>query len=205
MEFDNSFEVPLPPPEAWKILLDVRRIAPCMPGAELTEMTDPRNFRGKVSVRLGPVALAFAGTARFEDVDDSARTAKLKAAGSDSKGRGAANADIGFRLEPAPAGSKVLVHTDLKLTGMVAQYGRGAGIIQSVADQLIRQFVVNLKAEIARNPVPATPAATPGIAQPKLAPATASPPPPTKPISGFSLLFRALLASIRRAFSKRST
>jgi len=200
MEFDNSFEVPLPPPEAWKILLDVQLIAPCMPGAELTETTDPRNFRGKVSVRLGPVALAFAGTARFEDVDDSARTAKLKAAGSDSKGRGAASADIGFRLEPSPAGSKVLVHTDLKLTGMVAQYGRGAGIIQSVADQLIRQFVVNLKAEIAKNPAIASPATSDAAA-----PQIATPHPAAKPISGFSLLFRALLASIRRLFTNRAT
>lgn len=213
MQFDNSFDVPLPPAEAWKVLLDVQRIAPCMPGAELTEMLDPRSFKGKVSVRLGPVALTFAGTAKFESVDDVARHAKLKAAGNDSKGRGAANADIDFRLEPAPGGSKVLVHTDLKLNGMVAQYGRGVGIIKSVADELVKQFVVNLKAEIARNPVPpASAAPAPSIDAASRAPSVATAPPvsptppaPARPISGFTLLWRALVASIRRAFSGRSS
>ena len=72
MEFDNSFEVPLPPAQAWKLLLDVERIAPCMPGAELTEVVSKNTFKGKIGVRLGPVALTFAGVVRLEDVDDSA-------------------------------------------------------------------------------------------------------------------------------------
>jgi carbon monoxide dehydrogenase subunit G len=183
-----------------------------MPGAELTEMLDSRSFKGKVGVRLGPVALAFAGTAKFESVDDVAHKAKLKAAGNDSKGRGAANADIDFRLEPAAAGSKVLVHTDLKLNGMVAQYGRGVGIIKSVADELVKQFVVNLKAEIARNPVTPvsatpTPTTDAGSTVPPVGatPSATPPPAPAKPISGFTLLWRALLASIRRTFSGRSS
>ena len=69
MEFDNSFEVPLPPAQAWAVLMDIPRIAPCMPGAELTEMVDPQNFKGKISVRLGPVALTFAGRVEFDSID----------------------------------------------------------------------------------------------------------------------------------------
>ena len=70
MEFDNSFEVPLPPAQAWPVLMDIRRIAPCMPGAELTDVVDDKNYKGKVSVRLGQVALTFAGLVTFENIDD---------------------------------------------------------------------------------------------------------------------------------------
>ena len=108
MEFDNSFDVPLPPAQAWAVLMDIPRIAPCMPGAELTEIVDPQNYKGKISVRLGPVALTFAGRVEFDQIDAANRTARVKAQGSDAKGRGGANATATFRIEPAGAGSKVL-------------------------------------------------------------------------------------------------
>jgi carbon monoxide dehydrogenase subunit G len=149
MEFDNAFEVPLPVDDAWKVLMDIRRIAPCMPGAELTEMLDERTYKGRIGVRLGPVALSFAGTVKFEDIDNANRSARVAAQGSDTKGRGAANAVAAFRLEPADGGSKVLVHTKLTLSGAVAQYGRGVGIIQMTAAQIITQFANNLKAQLA--------------------------------------------------------
>ena len=104
VEFDNSFEVPLKPAEAWAVLMDVRRIAPCMPGAELTEVVDEKNYKGKVAVRLGPVALAFAGLVTFEEIDNANRTARVKAQGTDFKGRGGANAVASFRVEDAPGG-----------------------------------------------------------------------------------------------------
>jgi hypothetical protein len=78
MEFDNAFEVPLPPAQAWEVLLDISRIAPCMPGAELTEVIDERTYKGRISVRLGPVALTFAGTVRFEDIDAANHRARVK-------------------------------------------------------------------------------------------------------------------------------
>jgi carbon monoxide dehydrogenase subunit G len=93
MEFDNSFEVPLPPAEAWKVLLDIERIAPCMPGAELTEVVSKNNYKGKISVRLGPVALTFAGVVKLEDIDDNQHTARVSAQGTDAKGRGGAQAN----------------------------------------------------------------------------------------------------------------
>ncbi|MBV9969888.1 MAG: SRPBCC family protein, partial [Xanthobacteraceae bacterium] len=116
MEFDNSFEVPLPLDDAWKLLMDIRRIAPCLPGAELTDVVDERTYKGRVGVRLGPVSLAFAGTVKFDEIDDAAHRAKISAQGSDAKGRGAANATATFHLEPVPGGSKVLVHTNLTLS-----------------------------------------------------------------------------------------
>jgi carbon monoxide dehydrogenase subunit G len=156
MDFDNSFDVPLPPDQAWATLMDIERIAPCMPGAELTEMVDDKKFKGKVSVRLGPVALTFQGTASFEDVDNDAHKANVKAQGADAKGRGGANATVAFHLEPSDTGSTVKIHTDLQLSGSVAQYGRGAGMIQDLASQIIGQFAKNLAAQIEANQPSAT-------------------------------------------------
>lgn len=206
MEFDNSFEVPLPPAEAWPVLMDIRRIAPCMPGAELTEIVDDKTYKGKIAVRLGPVSLAFAGLVVFEEIDDANRRARVKAQGSDAKGRGGANAAATFRLEPAGTGSKVLVHTDLALSGAVAQYGRGVGVVQATAAQIMTQFANNLKAQLAKQaPAAAAPAvaATSGTAS---TPAASTPgtPPPVKPISGFSLMARVLWDWIVRLFRRRS-
>ncbi len=187
MKFDNSFEVPLPPGDAWALLQDVRRIAPCMPGAELTEVLDERSFKGKVAVKLGPVALSFAGTARFEEKDDAALMARVKAQGTDQKGRGGANAVVAFALVPVPGGTRVDISTDLTLSGAVAQYGRGAGIIQAVASELIGQFSEALRAMIARD-APAMQAAAPA--------------PVVTPIGGFGLIWRVLLGWLRRVFGR---
>ena len=193
MEFDNSFEVPLPPDKAWPVLMDIKRIAPCMPGAELTEVVDDKTYKGKIGVRLGPVALTFAGTVRFEEIDNANHSARVKAQGTDAKGRGGANAAASFRLEPVANGSKVLVHTDLALSGSVAQYGRGVGMIQATAAQIINQFAGNLKAQLAAVPAAATAdAAAPG--------ASAPPPPAAKPISGFALMAKVLWDTIVRLF-----
>jgi carbon monoxide dehydrogenase subunit G len=201
VEFDNSFEVPLPPAEAWTVLMDIRRIAPCMPGAELTDTIDDKTYKGKISVRLGPVALTFAGVIKFEELDDVNHQARVKAQGSDAKGRGAANASASFRLEPAGAGSKVLVHTDLSLSGAVAQYGRGVGVIQATAAQIMTQFANNLKAQIGTERVPAASAPAPA---PTSASSPSSRPPAAKPISGFSLMAKVIWDSIVRLFSGRS-
>src|SRR5690242_13955988 len=205
MEFDNAFEVPLPPAEAWPVLMDIARIAPCMPGAQLTEVVDAKTYKGNIAVRLGPVALTFAGLVKFEEIDNAAHTARVKAQGSDAKGRGGANAAASFRLEPAGGGSKVLVHTDLTLSGAVAQYGRGVGMIQATAAQLMKQFADNLKKQLAAVPpaaaAPAS-AAAPAPASPQPA-APQSPPPAAAPISGFSLMARVLWDAIVRLFGRR--
>src|ERR1700752_3973969 len=152
MEFDNSFEVPLSPEQAWAVLMDIPRIAPCMPGAELTEIVDPQNYKGKISVRLGPVALTFAGRVEFDDIDESSHSATVKAQGNDAKGRGAAHPTATFHIEPSGTGSKVFIHTDLMLSGAVAQYGRGVGMIQATAAAIINQFAGNLRTPFAPHP-----------------------------------------------------
>jgi uncharacterized protein len=223
MEFDNSFDVPLAPGQAWSVLMDVPRIAPCMPGAELTEVVDPENFGGKISVRLGPVALTFAGRVQIDSIDDVNHSARVKAQGNDAKGRGGANATATFHIEPAGTGSKVLIHTDLMLSGAVAQYGRGVGMIQATAAQIINQFASNLRAQLAQQasaPAPAAPPPEPAPvalesrtepssaapAPPRAAvppPASMAPPPPAKPISGFSLIARVLWQQIVGLFTGR--
>jgi carbon monoxide dehydrogenase subunit G len=201
VEFDNSFEVPLPPAQAWPVLMDIKRIAPCMPGAELTEVVDEKTYKGRIGVRLGPVALTFAGTVMFEEIDNANRSARVKAQGTDAKGRGGANATASFRVEPAAGGSKVLVHTDLALSGSVAQYGRGVGMIQATAAQIINQFAGNLKAQLAATPA----VATSGVAAPGASAPTASAPlPAAKPVSGFSLMAKVLWDAIVRLFGGRA-
>jgi carbon monoxide dehydrogenase subunit G len=195
VELDNSFEVPLPPAEAWPVLMDIRRIAPCMPGAELTDVVDDTTYKGGIAVRLGPVALTFAGVVKFEEIDNTNHTARVKAQGSDAKGRGGANAAASFRLEPAGSGSKVLVHTDLSLSGSVAQYGRGVGIVQATAAQIMNQFAANLKAQIAaQSPAPAAEAQLP-----------AAPAPPAKPISGLTLMTQVIWNALKSLFKRTSS
>ena len=201
MEFDNSFEVPLPPAEAWKVLLDIRGIAPCMPGAELSEVVSADTYKGKINVRLGPVALTFAGLVKFDEIDEAHHSARISAQGTDAKGRGGAHATSVFRLEPTANGSKVIVHTNLNLSGAVAQYGRGVGIIQATSAQLMNQFAKALREKFAPSgTLPAgAPAAQATQAPPtQPTPASGSPaesvspsPVEAKPIGGFSLLAKA--------------
>lgn len=206
MDLQNTFEVPLPPDRAWAVLLDIERIAPCMPGAELVEVVDAQTYKGKVSVRLGPVALSFNGVARFVEIVEAERRARVEAQGVDAKGRGGANAVVTFALAPCERGTRVTVDTGLNLSGAVAQYGRGAGMIQSVAGQLIGQFARNLEAELASmTPVQAAAPEASAATGPAAA-APASPPLPraveAKPISGFSLLFGAFWASLKGLFRR---
>jgi carbon monoxide dehydrogenase subunit G len=218
MQFTNDFEVSLPPDQAWPVLMDIERIVPCMPGAELVEVVDDKTFKGKVGVKLGPVALSFLCNAVFEEVDNTAHTARIKASGSDAKGRGNANTTIKFGLQPSAKGSKVIIDTDLTLTGAVAQYGRGVGMIQTVANQIISQFSRNLEAQITQSrqaapeqaPAAATATATATAtaahgADNAAAASTPRPAPqPAKPISGFSLILSSLWAMIRGWFGGSS-
>jgi len=205
MQIKNSFDVPLPPDETWAVLMDVPRIAPCMPGAELLETIDERTHKGKVSVKLGPVALSFTGTATFEEIDATAKRALLKAQGSDTKGRGRAEANVTFNVEPAPGGSQVNVVTDVVLSGAVAQYGRGAGLIQSVATQLVGQFAECLRSTLVQENAVSSAAGAGASAQAaQAAPATPPRPVAAKPISGFSLMFRVIWDAIAGLFGGRS-
>ncbi len=178
MEIRNTFTVPLPPEEAWPLLLDVERIAPCLPGTTYEGKDEDGTFRATVSVRLGPVTLSFRGKARFVEVDEAARRAVVKADGRDTKGRGDAAATATFVVAADEAGSRVSVATDLSLTGTVAQYGRAKGMIESVAQQLVAAFADNLAADLAATR--AAPA-TADEGAPTVADALAAGPPATSP------------------------
>lgn len=201
MEFDNTLEVPLPPTDAWKVLLDMRRVAGCIPGAELTEVVDENTYKGRVKIKLGPIALTLAGHAKLEGIDHLAYTARVRTHGSDSKGRGSSDSVIDFRLEPAGTGTRVLVHTDVKLSGSIAQYGRGAGMIQSFAQSLITQFGECLKRELAQSP-PVPAASSPGLSAEA---ATVTGPGSSKPIAGLSLIAKSLWQWMTSWFRDKAT
>lgn len=207
MEIKNNFEVPLPPVEAWNVLMDIPRVVPCVPGAELVEMVDDRTFKGKVAVKLGPIALVFNGTAHFDEINEQTHSVRATAQGADTKGRGGANATVRFNLTPVPAGTRVDVVTDVNLSGSVAQYGRGTGIIQSVATQLVNQFAANLHAMLGQQPDMPVPASAEAPHAGEDSPVRAAPfspqPAPAKPISGFGLMMSVLWQSLVRLFSRK--
>jgi uncharacterized protein len=138
MELTHEFEVGVPIQEAWTVLTDLERIAPCMPGAQLTEV-EGEEFRGNVKVKVGPITAQYKGVAKFIEKDQSGHRAVIDAQGRDTRGQGNANAVITATLAPQGTGTRVNVLTDLKLTGKVAQFGRGA--IADVSGALLDQFV----------------------------------------------------------------
>jgi carbon monoxide dehydrogenase subunit G len=142
MELTNEFEVAVPLAEAWAVLTDVERIAPCLPGAELKEI-EGDEYRGVVKVKVGPITASYKGVAHFEELDEAAHRAVLKAEGRETRGQGNASATITATLSPSGSGTKVQVATDLAITGKVAQFGRG--VLADVSGKLLDQFVQNLE------------------------------------------------------------
>jgi hypothetical protein len=150
IELDNSFTVPVPPEKAWDVLLDVERIAPCMPGASVLSISDDGNeVEGQVKVKLGPLSLSYKGTAKFTDKDQANYTIAIDATGKETRGAGTASANVQAVLKPADAaGSTVVtIHTSLNVTGRPAQFGRS--LLPEVSGKLIAQFASNLEALIA--------------------------------------------------------
>jgi len=151
MDLHHEFTVPVPAADAWRILTNLERLAPCLPGAQLTEV-EGEIYRGQVKVKVGPIVAQFKGQASFVTRDDANYTASLKAEGRDTGGKGNAAATITARLESTgPSSAKCTVDTDLNITGKVAQFGRGA--LADVSDKLLLQFVDNLNALIAKEGV----------------------------------------------------
>jgi carbon monoxide dehydrogenase subunit G len=182
---NNDFVVDVPADTAWTLLTDLERVATCLPGASL-DGRDGEAYVGGVTVKVGPISASFRGTARFVEQDDAAHAATISAAGKDPKGQAAANATIRARLEPeGPGRTRVLVDTDLDISGRMAQFGRGA--IADVSARLMRQFAENLSTQIAAGSLapagPAGPAApaSPSVTSSAVAPASAWPAPAPAP------------------------
>jgi len=155
MELTNEFRVPLPVDEAWEVLTNIERIAPCMPGATL-EGADGDDYHGTVKVKVGPMTAQYKGTVRFVERDDTARKAVLSAEGRETKGQGNASATITATITADGDGSAVHVLTDLTISGKVAQFGRG--VLADVSTRLMGQFVDCLEKDLAASMEPSIPA-----------------------------------------------
>jgi len=150
MEMDHSFTVPVPPDRAWDVLLDVEKIAPCMPGATVDEF-DGEVVTGRIKVKVGPVSLTYRGTAKFTERDPDARVILLEASGKETRGAGTASATVRATLEPESGGegTTASMHTTMNVTGRPAQFGRGVMI--EVGSKRVEQFAQNLRQLIAED------------------------------------------------------
>jgi len=197
VEIENEFAIRAPVDRLWAYLLDVERIAPCMPGAELTETIDERTWKGKVNMKLGPVSLSFAGTVAVQERDDAAHRVILHARGMEQKGKGAANAVVTSWLEPGDDATTVKMKADIHLTGSVAQLSRG--LLPEVTKRLTQQFADCLQETMAVEAAPAGGEAG--------EPAAARPTVRAKPISGIRLglaaIWAAIVGFLRRLFGRR--
>lgn len=159
MDLHHEFTVPVPAAEAWKILTDLERLAPCLPGAQLTEIEGDIH-RGQIKIKVGPILAQFTGQAAFVSRDATTFRASLKADGRDTGGKGNASATITAQLQPVGEHSATCtVDTQLSISGKVAQFGRGA--LADVSNKLLLQFVDNLNTLIASQPVESAPASVP--------------------------------------------
>jgi uncharacterized protein len=192
MKLENSFEVAAPAEDAWKLLLDVPRVVPCMPGAELVETTDEDAWKARMRVKLGPIQLSFLADIHRDSVDDAARRVRLAANAREERGRGAARATIESSLAAADGRTRVDVVTDLTLTGAVAQYARG--MVQGVAAQLLDSFAQCLERELGEGGAADETASAARQQQQQQQ---------AKPISGLSLGFRALWRALKNLFRRR--
>jgi len=205
MLIDNEFTVATPIDDVWAFLLDVERIAPCMPGAELTETVDERTWKGMVNVKFGPVALSFAGTVEMTERDDEAHRAALHAKGMEQKGKGAANATVTSWLEPAEGGQTTVKMTaDIALTGAAAQLSRG--LLPEISKKLTQQFADCLEATMKAQVAPAGVEAAAGGAGAEeaaaAAPASAPAPAAPKHVGGIGLGLSAIWAVIKGFFRR---
>ena len=179
MRLDDEFTVPAPVERAWPVLLDIERVAPCLPGAAIESRSSGGDeYVGTMAVKLGPITARYRGTVRVEETDESARRSVLRASATDARGDGTAAATITSTLEAVPGGTRVRVSTDMQVTGPVAQFGRG--VMQDVSAKMMRRFAACLAEEIAAGPAPAP--AAPGGERAEAAGEAGAPPAAAAPV-----------------------
>lgn len=184
MLIKSDFEVPEPVDTVWRFFDDIPQVAACLPGAELTDERGPDEYVGTVGIRMGPVKMAFAGTATIKERDDDAKRIVVDAAGADEKGRGQAAMLLTASLAPVPSGTKVEVAQDLQLSGAAAQYGRG--MVSDVTAVLMKDFATNMQSRIA--------AIEKGLSPDQIESAA--------PASGFAVTFAAIRLALTRVFRR---
>jgi uncharacterized protein len=199
MKLEQSFDVQAPVDEVWAALIDVERVAPCLPGAEITEASEDGSYGGVFTIKVGPATAVYKGTLKMEQLDEAARVATMSASGTDKRGQGGAKASIVSRMREENGVTHVDVETDLTITGRLAQFGR-PGIIQDVSNRLMGQFARCLQSSLTRAPETESESES-ETGTPALAPAPAAPQ-PAKPIKGISLFFGILWDRIKRLFGR---
>ena len=191
MKLTNEVHIAEDPAEVFETLLDVERVAGCMPGSKLTGQLDDQTYSGEVKVKVGPLGVAYTGTVKFLSVDKASRTAVLKASGREQHGQGNADAPVTARVLPDGSGSKVAIETDLMIRGKVAQFGRG--VIGEVSQRLIDQFAKNVEKSFTEKSATGKPGSSPEpAAAPALSPATEEQP----ALDGLALVVKPLLKRI---------
>jgi uncharacterized protein len=230
MKLEQSFTVAAPVEKVWDALVDVERIAPCLPGAEITGQGPDGSYEGNFTVKLGPTTASYRGSLKMDSLDEASHTATMHAKGTDKRGQGGANATIVSTLREDGGETTVDVVTDFTITGRLARFGRG-GMIEDISRRMMRDFSQCLQATLTSEPAPADAAEAPAAAPPvtpgeeadaavasaggaaaeasaatEAAPAPPAParaaPPPAKPIKGFSLLLSVLWERIKRLFGR---
>ncbi len=187
MKLENEFTVPAPLEQAWAVLLDVERVAPCLPGATVEPGGEAGEYAGTMTIKIGPITSRYRGTVKIESADEATRVAVMRAQAKDARGQGTASATITSSMEETPDGTRVMVETDLRVTGPAAQFGRG--VMQDVSAKLMRQFADCLAGEMSAAPAGvngSAPEAGPELEpEPAAAPAPAQPAPePAAPSNG---------------------
>ena len=194
MQLENSFTVGAPPSRVFAYLLDVNKIVGCVPGAELSEVVDPTTFKGKVKIKVGPITVAYSGTARIVGRDDATHAATLEAEGRETTGPGSARAKARMTVVAEGSGSVVKIVTDYNVAGRVAQFGRG--VMEDVSRRIVNDMAACIKANVeAAEP---TGGGGEGGSGPGPGPSVSSAAPmqTSRPINAFGLLFSVLWASL---------
>lgn len=195
MIIENSFEVPGTPKQTMELLLSAERVVPCMPGAELVEVVDDRNWRAKMRVRLGPVGMDFDNKIELTEIDEAAGVVRMNVSGRDTRGKGGADGTVEARFAAADTGTKVDMITDLRFSGQAAQLGR-PNVVQDVASKLVGDFAKCLGQQMSfqsEAEAAASDGATDAVPLPP-----PPPPPAAKPLSAFSVLMAAISGAIKR-------
>jgi carbon monoxide dehydrogenase subunit G len=202
MLIQNEFTVAAPMDFLWNYLLDVEKIAPCMPGAELTEVVDDHNWKGKLNAKFGPVSMSFAGTVTIESRDDEAHRVVLSAKGMEQKGKGAANAKVTSWLEPGPSDGVTLVkmEADITLTGAAAQLSRG--LLPEISKKLTQTFADCLQDSMAAEQTTREGDAAAAAVSAEGAAATPAKPVAAKPVGGIGLGVSAIWSIVANFFRK---